>query len=126
MKGEVAVVLGPDEEVLHWHLPPDRTAASLPDSRELWEVLWEARATVLGVAHTHPGRGRPVPSTVDLTTFRAVELGLGRTLTWWVASQDRLVVCRWIASRTTYGVEDDADPPKPWLIELRRRSGMEE
>lgn len=67
---------------IFWHLPPDRTGGALPDSRQLWEVLWENRENLGGVAHTHPWDGPPGPSSTDLTTFAAVEAGLGQKLVW--------------------------------------------
>ena len=40
---EVAMVFGRDGAPLHWHLPDDRSRLFIPDSRTLWEVLWERR-----------------------------------------------------------------------------------
>ena len=40
-----------------------------------------------GVAHSHPGGGIPTPSWEDLTTFAAVEDGLGQRLVWWIVSE---------------------------------------
>jgi len=78
--------------VSYWHLPNGRTGGSLPDSRDLWEVLWEHRREhFLGFAHSHPGSGIPGPSWTDLTTFAAVELGLGRRLTWWITSSTHMI-----------------------------------
>ena len=78
--------------VVHWHLPNGRTGGSLPDSRDLWEVLWaHRREAFLGFAHSHPGFGVPGPSGIDVTTFSAVERGLGRRLTWWITSSDHVI-----------------------------------
>ena len=78
--------------VVHWHLPTGRTGGSLPDSRNLWDILMEHRKDVfLGFAHSHPGSGVPGPSWTDLTTFAAVELGLGRRLTWWITSATHMI-----------------------------------
>lgn len=91
------VVVG--TQPVYWHLPAGRTTASLPDSRKLWEVFWdlkwEAALGLLGFAHTHPGSGVPSPSWTDLTTFAAVESGLGRRLHWWIASSTHLIVLNW-------------------------------
>jgi hypothetical protein len=79
-----------------WHLPNGRTGGSLPDSRQLWDVLWELRKEeLLGFAHSHPGGGIPGPSYTDLTTFAAVELGLGRRLNWWITSSERMILLNW-------------------------------
>jgi hypothetical protein len=92
---EAGVVLDANGEPIHWHLPPDRSTGYIPDSRDLWDVFWENRKNLSGFAHSHPGGGIPGPSTTDLTTFAAVESGLGRRLSWYIASSDALVVCRW-------------------------------
>lgn len=81
---------------VHWHLPEGRTGGSLPDSRKLWDVLWELRKEeFLGFAHSHPGSGVPGPSMTDITTFSGVEIGLGRRLDWWITSSDRVIVLNW-------------------------------
>ena len=83
---ETAMVFDRDGRVLRWHRPSDATGVSLPDSRSLWEVLWDARADVAGVAHTHPWGGVAHPSHEDLTTFWAIDRALGRALIWPVLS----------------------------------------
>lgn len=93
---EAAVVVSLAGDPLHWHVPPGRTLAAIPDTRDLWDVLWENRDNLAGVAHSHPGSGRPVPSYEDLTTFAAVESGLGRRLDWWIISSDQAVVLHWV------------------------------
>ena len=75
---ETALVFDREGRTIHWHEPPGRSGGSLPDSRDLWGVLWEHRGHLGGVAHTHPWDGPAGPSHTDLTTFRAVELGLGK------------------------------------------------
>lgn len=86
---ETALVFDWEGRTIHWHEPPGRSASSLPDSRSLWDVLWEHRSSknggtgrLAGVAHTHPWNGPTGASQTDLTTFRAVELGLGQRLLW--------------------------------------------
>lgn len=59
---EAALVLDKDWNIIHRHLPPGRSAVSLPDTRGLWDVLWENRRSRLHVAHSHPGTGFPVAS----------------------------------------------------------------
>lgn len=83
---EVALVFDTEGYPIYWHEPPDASTVALPDSRALWDVLWEHRAHLGGVAHTHPGGGIPVPSHTDLTTWAAVEVGLGRRLLWPILS----------------------------------------
>lgn len=120
---EVGVVVDRDGAALHWHLPPDRQTAALPDSRDLWDVLWHHREQLLGFAHSHPGRGRPSPSWTDLTTFAAIEAALGRRLGWWITSADRVVAVVWEGPDIhDYTVLDREDAAFGWLPELRDRS----
>lgn len=79
---EVALVFDRDGKTIHWHLPPGRSGGFIPDTRDLWEVIWENRHRIGGVAHTHPWHGPAAPSGIDLGTFRAIELGLGIPLIW--------------------------------------------
>ncbi len=125
---EAGVVLGQDGEPIHWHVPPDRTGGSLPDSRQLWEVLWDRRHEVRAFAHTHPGVGRPCPSLEDVTTFAAVEAALGQRLDWYILSADSIVIVRWQGpARYRYHIHYDVrGTPPAWADELRRRSTEEE
>lgn len=119
---EAAVVIGPAGQPVFWHLPFGRTTGSIPDSRTLWEVLWDGRQTILGVAHSHPGGGVPTPSGTDLTTFAAVEAGLGVRLSWWITSSTRLVVCYWEGpGQLDYRVQVVNEEP-PWADQLREQS----
>jgi hypothetical protein len=123
---EAGVVVDKRGQPLHWHLPEGRSAGSLPDSRTLWEVLWDAfkADTLLGFAHSHPGTGVPGPSYSDVTTFAAVEAALGKRLDWWITSSDHVVLLRWAGpDKTSYSATLVAEEPV-WLIELRRLSNM--
>lgn len=122
---EACVVVGSQGQALYWHLPEGRTAGSIPDSHKLWDVLWENRATVYGVAHSHPGSGPTGPSWEDVTTFAGVELGLGRRLAWWITTRDHLVTVLWTGpGRHDYSTFPLAVPYKDpaWLDELRQNS----
>lgn len=119
---EVGVVISGLGEPIFWHQPAGRTGGSIPDTRELWDVLWEARDTVKGFAHSHPGGGVPGPSWTDVTTFAAIEAALGRRLDWWITSSERLVVLNWQGpGRHTYRSEVILSEPD-WASELRSRS----
>lgn len=121
---EAGVVIGPDGPI-YWHLPPGRTGGSIPDTRQLWEVLFENRhLDFLGFAHSHPGSGWPGPSYTDLTTFAAIEAGLGRRLIWYITSFDCTVWIEWKGEgKLDYRVErmGDAD----WITQLREYSHKE-
>ncbi len=99
---EAALVFDREGETIHWHEPAGRTAGSLPDSRDLWEVLWEHRDRLGGVAHTHPWDGPASPSGTDLTTFAAVERGLGRRLVWPVVTYTDVAHLVFDAARGDY------------------------
>jgi hypothetical protein len=123
---EAGVVVSKSGAPLHWHLPEGRTAGSLPDSRTLWEVLWDTfkADTLLGFAHSHPGSGVPGPSYSDVTTFAAVEAALGKRLEWWITSSDDVVVLRWCGpDKISYRAWRVVEAPA-WLAELRRLSNM--
>jgi hypothetical protein len=119
---EAGVLVDRDEEPLYWHLPPGRSAGSLPDSRELWDAIWANREQIMGFAHSHPGSGMPWPSDEDLTTFSAIDLALGRRLSWWITSSDRVVIVMWSGPDAyDYDIEPlDYEPG--WVAELRRLS----
>lgn len=94
---ETGVVLDLAGQPLHWHLPPGRSVGGLPDSRSLWDVIWENRTNISGIAHSHPGSGKPGPSQTDVTTFAAIEAALGARLDWWIVSagDEALTLLRW-------------------------------
>ena len=123
---EAGVVVDRSGQPLFWHLPPGRTAASLPDSRTLWDVIWNAFKddTLRGFAHSHPGSGVPAcsPSISDVTTFAAVEAALGRRLEWWIASSDHVALLRWSGpDKLSYRATILTEVPS-WAAELRRLS----
>ena len=95
MSVEAAVVIGLDGQPILWHTPDGCGPSRIPDSRDLWEVLWENRDNLWGIAHTHPGSGKPYPSHTDVTTFAAVESGLGARLAWWILTADELKEFVW-------------------------------
>jgi len=87
---ETALVFDKGGEAIYWHEPTDRSGAHIADSRDLWDVLWENRDRLGGVAHTHPWNGEAWPSESDLTTFSAVERGLGRRFLWPVVTMSEV------------------------------------
>lgn len=92
---ETAAVFDLEGNVIHWHLPLGRSGGWLPDSRDLWTILWNNRENLGGVAHTHPWNGEPWPSGTDVTTFAACEAALGKRLVWPIVTLDRVVTFRW-------------------------------
>lgn len=116
---EVGVLVDLDFEPIYWHQPEGSDTAALPDSRVLWEVIWQCRDRVLGFAHSHPGRGEPGPSHEDLTTFAAIESALGKRLVWWITSEDVSVELGWMGpSRLDYRKGLALYEPE-WMTKLR-------
>jgi hypothetical protein len=124
---EAGVLINLEGEVLYWHLPEDRQSVILPDSPTLWDIIWTNRAYITGFAHSHPGNGWPGPSQMDLTTFKAIEDGIGRNLKWWITSSDHLVVIRRNPDegegKPKYLIRKlDTEPS--WVRKLRELSGI--
>lgn len=118
---EACVLVDFEDRPIHWNLPDDRSSVYIPDSRTFWDVIWESRSCVKGIAHSHPGVGLPSPSSEDITTFDAIEDGLGIRLNWWITSSSHLVVCRW-ESKFKYCVSGDSGLYQEWLPKLREIS----
>ena len=93
---ETALVFDLEGKTIHWHLPAGRSAGSLPDSVSLWDVLWENRHRLGGVAHTHPWDGPSGPSHTDVTTFAAVEAALGKRLVWPIVTFTHITYVEWV------------------------------
>jgi hypothetical protein len=120
---EAGVVLDLDGNPIYWHTPQNRSVGALPDSRDLWDVFWENRKNLLGFVHSHPGGGVPGPSYTDVTTFAAVESGLGTRLHWWIISSEAAVDCTWSGpDRLDYRARPVAYEAV-WLEKLRELSG---
>lgn len=123
---EVAAVLSIDlETVLHWHLPPDRSMVAIPDSSELWDIVWFNKDRIGGVAHTHPGRGFPSPSQEDATTWQAIEQGLGKRLFWPIVTEDSFAIFRMEDTEAvrTFAYGTGQSMHMAWMDLLRKFSG---
>jgi hypothetical protein len=130
MSIEAGVLLDLKGNPLYWHAPPNRSGGAIPDSRDLWEVIWEHRKNLLGFAHSHPGSGPTGPSYEDITTFADIEQGLGRRLLWPILTSDSYCLVKWagpelVRDRLHYWpVQAPAVrlPDPEWMTELRRLS----
>lgn len=119
---EAGVLVSTDNEALFHHLPESRAFGFLSDSADLWNVIWLNRAKVAGFAHSHPGSGQPGPSWEDLTTFAAVEVGLGKRLVWWITSKDQAIALTWKGpDKYNYMAVPFLEQPD-WLVQLRENS----
>lgn len=119
---EAGVVLDVKFNPIFWHLPNDRTGGILPDSTELWNVLWDNRGRLGGFAHSHPGTGNPQPSDTDVTTMVAIEAALGRRLVWWICSADKLISMQWQPSISKYRLDVEPEDVYAWVEKLREHS----
>ena len=120
---EVALVFDKQGNPMRWS---DGGGASLPDSSDLWAFLWEHREEIGGVAHTHPWDGPTGPSGTDMTTYVAIESGLGKKLIWPIITMTHEFYFRMSVDEDVYF---EMFPPFPnsqqWkdnVEELRRRS----
>jgi hypothetical protein len=117
-----ALVVVCEGEVLYEHAP-GLSAASLPDDRILWDVIWRHREFELCVAHSHPGCGFPLPSRVDVDTFCAMEKALGRGLLWAITSETHWVCVRRSFENGAFEIiRNDPDDVPLWLVRLREIS----
>lgn len=99
---ETALVFSNRGEIIRFHLPPGRTRASIPDSRDLWDIMWQYRRMLGGVAHVHPWEGHASPSGIDTSTWRACEQGLGTLLLWPIATFSEVRCFVWNAVTGEY------------------------
>lgn len=122
---EIGVVLGVDNKPIYWHVP-ESTPGAIPDSRALWLFLIEHKNEVTGFAHTHSGKGYPAPSYTDSTTFKAIELGLGKSLNWYILSEDKQTLClRNSGTLVVIEINQEyiiSDTNKEWMKKLRELS----
>ena len=86
---EVAMVFDREGRALFWPAPQG-SAGSIPDSALLWDRIWACRDVIGGIVHTHPWEGAPSPSHTDVTTFAAIEAGLGKRLIWPIVTMDQV------------------------------------
>lgn len=123
---EMGAVIDVYSTVTYWHLGD--SGGSIDDSKKLWDEIWKVhkRGELAGFAHTHPGSGVPSPSSTDLSTFAAIESGLGKRLNWWVSSSD--VVKAWHFDNGCYMpsalYSEFLEPP--WVKPLRLLSNYNE
>lgn len=123
---EAGVVLNLEGQPLYWHLPESRTNVLLPDSKSLWDILWDNRDNISGFAHSHPGKGTPTPSHTDLTTFDGIEKALGKNLDWFITSEDRMIFIRWGGPETLDYVQLDINQHPSWVKTLKQHSNIGE
>lgn len=93
------------------------SATLIPDSRERWEAIWEHRAELTEIVHSHPGNFLAF-SGEDLTTMEAVEAGTGQRFIWSIVTEGGFI------SRCEG--KDSERKDQPWWLELIRRLSFRE
>ena len=128
MTREVIVVFDENGKAIYWH-DQDASSGYVPDADDLFYVLWEHKDHLGGFAHTHPWDGPAAPSGIDLTTYAALEKGLGKHLLWPVVTfTDLVCVVRNPIFNEGGAMWTLAGPLTiefDWIDELRRRSGSD-
>lgn len=120
---EVALVFAKDGSTLLWHDPEGRSSGYIPDSKELWDFLVGNRDQIGGVAHTHPWEGSAWFSKTDVTTWSALERGLGVRWIWPVVTFSEVKNFVWVGpGKLDYGLSDFCPPVD--VIGLRERSKL--
>ena len=110
---EVAMVFDKKGNAIFWPSVPG-SAGSIPDNRNLWDRLWENRDILGGVAHTHPWDGPTSPSGTDLTTFAAIEAGLGKALIWPIVTMTHVSFWAKRGARMAIREEDNGSYVEVW------------
>jgi len=90
---------------------------SIPDSRERWQVIWDHRAEITEIAHSHPGDFLDF-SNEDTTTMQAVEAGIARKLIWSIITKDGFL--------SRHDGIDKRRTDSPWWVEFLRKLSYDE
>jgi hypothetical protein len=115
-KREVFFLIGKNGAII-W-ADASNNPAALPDSRARWEAIWNHRAEIEEIAHSHPV-GPLDFSLEDETTMEALEEALGKKLRFSVIAPNGMIA-REGRSAETVRVENE-----PWWAPLLRlASGM--
>jgi hypothetical protein len=92
--------------------------AALPDSRARWQAIWDHRAELGVVAHSHP-LGPSAFSAEDESTMAAIDSALGTDVRYVVVAPRTSIVRVGARGATAELI------PEPWWVDLLRlASGM--
>jgi hypothetical protein len=111
MAREVFFLIGRGGAVLN--ADASESPSALPDSRDRWEAIWQHRAELEELAHSHP-HGPLAFSAEDESTMSALTSALGRDLGFSVVSPEGMI--RREAGVTTLLAPGD----EPWWAALLR------
>ena len=112
---EVCFLIGKGGAIL-WSDASDSPVA-LPDSRSRWEAIWENRAELEVIAHSHPV-GPAAFSAEDVSTMEALDAALGKPMKYIVVAPTKTI--------SRQGDTNEDVSPEPWWVALLRlASGMQ-
>jgi hypothetical protein len=115
MRREVCFLIDGEGRIL-WS-DASTSPVSLPDSRARWEAIWQHRAQLAEISHSHPV-GPLAFSHEDETTMEALIAALGARPRFSVVAPDGMLV------RDPQGQESRATEEPWWTHLLRLASGM--
>lgn len=105
------------------HQPENASVVAIPDKKSFWDFILENKDQIAGIAHSHSGSGEPWFSHEDVTTFAAIEQGLGKRLYWPIITSDSILTFGWVGpKRLDYNIVKDHVDNNYWVDELRRIS----
>jgi proteasome lid subunit RPN8/RPN11 len=113
---EVCFLIGRGGSIL-W-ADASTTPTALPDSRARWEAIWQHRAELEAIVHSHP-IGPAAFSAEDLSTMQALDAALGKAMSYCVVAP-RLTLAR------CDGREHQVTPEPWWAGLLRLASGLQQ
>lgn len=112
---EFVMLLDARGEILHTE--EGANAHAVRDSRSRWQRIWELRAELFEIAHSHPV-GPLAFSAEDETTMEAIESGLGREVVFSVVAPGGML-------RRVGGQDVPVSDEPSWASVLRTLSGMD-
>ena len=111
---EVCFLIGRNGAIL-W-ADASTSPAALPDSRTRWQAIWDHRAELENIVHSHP-MGPSAFSAEDESTMEALDSALGKPMRYTVVAPRKMI--------TRCGADTQTVSPEPWWADLiRLASGM--
>lgn len=108
------------------HMYHGDSATFVDGGQAAWAAMWDNRAELGDVAHTHP-YGPDTFSSIDESSMSAIATGLGRSVRFWVLSP-RWTVLRVVhpggRSESDVRYAPGADNEPYWAVRLRWESCM--
>lgn len=111
---EVCFIVSADGNIL-WR--DDGTTHAIADSRARWEAIWNCRAALAEIAHSHP-TGPLAFSNEDETTMQAIWAALGRDVIFSVVTPTAMI------RTSARGVVEQVKEEPGWVSAIRLASGL--